>query len=418
MIKGSPTSALPRSLPRRLLISTGEVSGDLQGALLIEALRQQAERDGIELEISALGGERMRRAGATLLADTSAIGSIGLFESLPYILTTRQIQRQLQQHLRHHPPDLVVMIDYFAPNLGLGGFLRQQFPQTPTVYYIAPQEWVWSLSPRNTQRILAITDHLLAIFPAEATYYRQHGAKVTWVGHPLVDRVQTAPSRTQARQQLGIAPESLMIALIPVSRQQELRYILPVLLAAVQQIQAELPQAQFWLPVSLERYYQPLEQAFREAGLRVTLVPIYAPGAVSSQTVIVAADLVIAKSGTVNLETALLNVPQVVMYRVNPLTAWIAEHLLKFSAPFISPPNLVMMSQIVPEFLQQQAQPSAIATAALELLQQPARRLQMQEQYQQMQQQLGEPGACQRAASAILQLLPTTLSPEATRSNY
>jgi lipid-A-disaccharide synthase len=106
------------------------------------------------------------------------------------------------------------------------------------------------------------------------------------------------------------------------------------------------------------------------------------------------------------------------MYRVNPLTAWIAEHLLKFSAPFISPPNLVMMSQIVPEFLQQQAQPSAIATAALELLQQPARRLQMQEQYRQMQQQLGEPGACQRAASAILQLLPTTLSPEATRSNY
>ena len=398
--------------PRRLLISTGEVSGDLQGAMLIEALRQQAEAEGMVLEISAIGGERMRRAGATLLADTSAIGSIGLFETLPYIFTMRQIQRQVQQHLRQHPPDLVVMIDYFAPNLGLGRFLRQQFPKIPTVYYIAPQEWVWSLSPRNTQQILAITDRLLAIFPAEAAYYRQQGAKVSWVGHPLIDRVQTAPSRAQARQQLEIHPEALAIALVPVSRRQELRYVLPVILAAAHQIQAELPQAQFWLPVSLECYHQPIQQALRQVGLQAQLVRAYAAGEASSQTVIAAADLVIAKTGTVNLETALLNVPQVVMYRVNPLTAWIAQHLLKFSVPFASPPNLVMMEKIVPEFLQQQAQPQTIAAAALELLQQPHSRRKMQEHYQQMQQKLGEPGVCARAASAILECLQVVPSPD------
>lgn len=391
--------------PRRLLISTGEVSGDLQGALLIEALRQQAETEGIALEILAIGGERMRLAGATLLADTSAIGCIGLFETLPYLFTMRQIQRQVQQYLRQHPPDLVVMIDYFAPNLSLGRFLRQQFPKVPTVYYIAPQEWVWSLSPRNTQQILAVTDRLLAIFPAEAAYYRQHGAQVNWVGHPLLDWVQTAPSRNQARQRLGIDPEALAIALVPASRQQELRYVLPVILAAARQIQAELPQVQFWLPVSLECYHQPLERALRRAGVQAKLVPVYSPGMPSSQTVIAAADLVIAKTGTVNLETALLNVPQVVMYRVNPLTGWIAQHLLRFSVPFASPPNLVMMDKIVPEFLQQQAQPQAIAAAALELLQQPHSRLKMQQRYRQMQQQLGEPGVCIRAASAILQCL-------------
>ncbi len=399
----------------RLFISTGEVSGDLQGAMLIAALRQQAAATGLDLEILALGGERMRQAGATLLADTSAIGSIGLFESLPYIWASHQIQRRVQQFLRQQPPDLVVMIDYFAPNLSLGRFLRQQFPKLPTVYYIAPQEWVWSLSPRNTQQILAVTDQLLAIFPAEAAYYQQHGAQVNWVGHPLLDRLQAAPSRAQARQQLGIAPDAMAVALIPASRQQELRYILPVMLAAARQMQAKLPQLQFWLPVSLERYWQPIQQALRQAGLEAQLVPIYQAGQPSSQTVIAAADLVLAKSGTVNLETALLNVPQVVMYRVNPLTAWIAEHLLKFSTPFVSPPNLVMMESIVPEFLQRQAQPEAIAATALELLLQPERQLQMRNHYQQMQQRLGEPGVCARAAAAILQQLQA--SPAATAAH-
>ncbi len=399
----------------RLFISTGEVSGDLQGAMLIAALRQQAAATGLDLEILALGGERMRQAGATLLADTSAIGSIGLFESLPYIWASHQIQRRVQQFLRQQPPDLVVMIDYFAPNLSLGRFLRQQFPKLPTVYYIAPQEWVWSLSPRNTQQILAVTDQLLAIFPAEAAYYQQHGAQVNWVGHPLLDRLQAAPSRAQARQQLGIAPDAMAVALIPASRQQELRYILPVMLAAARQMQAKLPQLQFWLPVSLERYWQPIQQALRQAGLEAQLVPIYQAGQPSSQTVIAAADLVLAKSGTVNLETALLNVPQVVMYRVNPLTAWIAEHLLKFSTPFVSPPNLVMMESIVPEFLQRQAQPEAIAATALELLLQPERQLQMRNRYQQMQQRLGEPGVCARAAAAILQQLQA--SPAATAAH-
>ncbi len=385
-------------LKRRIFISTGEVSGDLQGALLIEALHRRAAALNLELEILALGGAQMVRAGATLLADTSAIGSIGLFETLPHVFSTLRIQQQVQQCLRQSPPDLVVMIDYFGPNLGIGRFVRRQLPQIPTVYYIAPQEWVWSISERNTKRILDITDRLLAIFPAEAAYYQAHGANVTWVGHPLVDRMQSAPRRLEARKTLGIADHDLTVALIPVSRPQELKYVLPVIFAAAQQIQAQLPQVRFWIPLALERYRTSIEQAIGQFGLQATLVS-------GSQAVIAAADLVIAKSGTVNLETALLEVPQVVMYRVNPITAWIAEHLLRFSVPFVSPPNLVMMQPIVPEFLQTRATPSVLAQAALKILQSPEIQQQMQVDYQTMRQKLGEPGVCNRAAEAILQLL-------------
>jgi lipid-A-disaccharide synthase len=393
-------SELDQGQPCRIFISTGEVSGDLQGALLVKALRRQANLLNLDLEILALGGAQMASAGAILLADTSAIGSIGLFETLPHVFSTLTIQQRVKRYLRQHPPDLVVMIDYFGPNLSIGRFVRHYFAQVPTVYYIAPQEWVWSVSQRNTRRILEITDRLLAIFPAEAAYYQERGGRVTWVGHPLVDRVESAPSRTVARTALGISSEQLAIALIPASRQQEIRYILPVMLAAAQQIQAQLPHLHFWIPLSLERYRKPLEQAIQQSGLQATLVTG------QSQTVIAAADLVIAKSGTVNLETALLDVPQVVMYRLNPVTAWVAEHLLKFAAPFISPPNLVLMQPLVPEFLQYQATPEAIAQTALELLQQPEKQQQMRLGYRQMRQKLGEAGVCDRAATAILQLLP------------
>jgi lipid-A-disaccharide synthase len=381
----------------RLFISTGEVSGDLQGALLVEALQRQA--GNTNLEILALGGSRMAAAGATLLADTSAIGSVGILESVPYIWSTYQIQRRVKAYLQQHPPDLVVMVDYFGPNLAIGSFVRKHLPTVPTVYYIAPQEWVWSLSPRNTKRILEISDRLLAIFPAEATYYQKQGGTVSWVGHPLVDRMQSAPSRQQARQQLGIAEDEMAIALIPASRRQELKYIMPAMFGAAQQIQARLPQVKFWIPLSLEIYRVAIEQAIQDYGLNATLIPG------QSQTVMAAADLALAKSGTANLEIALLDVPQVVMYRVSPLTAWIAQHLLKFDVPFVSPPNLVLMQMIVPELLQSQATPDRIAAESLDILLNASRRQTMLSQYAEMRQQLGDLGVCDRAAQEILQML-------------
>ncbi|NES94255.1 MAG: lipid-A-disaccharide synthase [Desertifilum sp. SIO1I2] len=379
----------------RIFISTGEVSGDLQGALLVEALKRQAQA----VEIMALGGTRMAEAGAQLLANTSGIGSVGLWESVPFLLPTLRIQQQVKQFLREQPPDLVVLIDYMGPNLGIGSFLRRHFPQIPIVYYIAPQAWVWSLSPKDTERIVKVTDRLLAIFPAEARYFEQHGAQVRWVGHPLIDRIGRFPSRTEARMRLGIDDQQQAIALIPASRRQELKYLMPPILKAAQQLQAQLPNAHFWIPLSLERYRPAIEKAIAQFQLKATLVAQQTP------EVLAAADLAITKSGTVNLELALLNVPQVVLYRVSPLTYWIGQRVFNFSIPFMSPPNLVQMQAIVPEFLQEQATPEAIFTSALDLLQNPQSREAMQVGYHKMRQALGEPGVCDRVAQEILQLI-------------
>jgi lipid-A-disaccharide synthase len=384
----------------RIFISTGEVSGDLQGSLLISALKRQAVAIGLELEIVALGGEKMVKAGAILLGNTSSIGSMGILEGLPYVLPTLQVQRQAIASLKRNPPDLVVLIDYMTPNLEIGTYMKQHLPDVPVVYYIAPQEWAWSLSLRRTNRIVGFTDKLLAIFPQEARYFREKGAKVSWVGHPLVDRMQDAPSREAARATLGIAPEEIAIALLPASRRQELKYLLPVIFQAAQTIQAKLPEVGFWIPLSLEVYRQPIEEAIKRYGLRATVI--------SGQQIEVfaAADLAISKSGTVNLELALLNVPQVVVYRLSRLTAWIARKILKGSITFASPPNLVVMKPIVPEFLQEQATVENITQAAMELLLNPSRREQTLLDYEEMRQSLGEVGVCDRAAQEILQMRP------------
>jgi lipid-A-disaccharide synthase len=386
---------------RRIFISTGEVSGDLQGALLVEALLRQAQVQGIDLEILALGGDRMAQAGAVLLGDTTAIGSVGLVESLPYVWPTLRVQQQAKRYLKQHPPDLVVMIDYMSPNIAIGNYVKRQLPQVPTAYYIAPQEWVWSLNARNTNQIVGFSNRILAIFPEEARYYQSKGAHVTWVGHPLVDRIQDAPDRQRARSQLGISPDQPIVTLIPASRRQELRYLLPVIAESAHRIQSQIPTVQFWVPLAFPDFQQPIEQALGRYGIQAQFVD-RKDGALA----IAAADLAITKSGTVNLELALMQIPQVVLYRVNSLTAWVAEHVLKFSIPFMSPPNLVMMREIVPEFLQYYATPEAISQAALELLQIPERRQQMLADYGQMRQALGETGVCDRAAQEILTLLP------------
>ncbi|MBW4549747.1 MAG: lipid-A-disaccharide synthase [Aphanocapsa sp. GSE-SYN-MK-11-07L] len=381
----------------RLFISTGEVSGDLQGALLIAALQRQAAQRGITLEILGLGGDRMAAAGAHLLSNTSGIGSVGLIEALGFIWPTLRLQRRTYRYLRQHPPDLVVLIDYLSGNVPLGSFIRRHF-DVPIIYYIAPQEWVWSISPRATQKIIELSDRLLAIFPEEARYYTAHGGNVAWVGHPLVDRMATAPDRQTARQQLGLLPDQVAIALFPASRQQEIKSLLPIIFAAARQIQDQLSQSYFYIPLALEKYRQPITAAIRAYGLQATLVedPLLA---------LAAADLAIAKSGTVNLEAALVNVPQVVIYRVNPIGLWLYQTFLKFKLQYASPVNLVEMQPIVPELLQDQATPDSIATVALELLLNPEARQQMQQGYQQMQQSLGEIGAVDRAAEAILECL-------------
>jgi lipid-A-disaccharide synthase len=401
----STDSPVTHSSPavRRLFIHTGEVSGDLQGGLLAQGLHRVAQEQGISLELWGMGGDRMAAAGVRLLGRTVEIGSIGVWESLPYVLPSLKLQRQAQQYLRQHPPDAVILLDYMGPNIALGKQLRRAHPQLPLFYYIAPQEWVWATNSRNTSAIVDFADQILAVFPGEANYYHQRGAKVTWVGHPLLDTLATKPQRSQARQHLGIPDDEITIVLLPASRRQELDYLLPPLLEAALQIQTAIPQVKFWLPVSQPDFEPLIQSALQGLDLSIQVTPE------SSAWPIAAADLALTKSGTVNLELALQRIPQVVFYRVSPVTAWIARHVLRFSIPFMSPPNLVLMEPIVPELLQEAASPDRIAQEALHLLQNPQARQQMLHHYDRVEKALGTPGVCDRAAEVIFQHLSSLL---------
>jgi len=384
---------------KRIFISTGEVSGDLQGSMLITALLKKARLDGIDLEIVALGGDRMEAAGAILLGNTIALSSIGLLEAVPYILPTLKMQRYAKQQLRENPPDLVILIDYIGANLGMGKFIRSQFPNCPIVYYIAPQEWVWSMNDKNTNEIVSITDRLLAIFPEEARYYKNQGASVTWVGHPLVDRLASAPSREAARKTLGIPPEEQSIVLSPASRKQELKFLMPTIFEAARTIQAQVPNAKFYIPLALDRYREAIEVAVKSYGLNARLI-----SREDTQMAIAAADLAITKSGTVNLELALLNIPQVAIYRISRFTAWAGRNLLKVKITFASPVNLVLMRTVVPELLQEEANVDRIVKESMALLSGPAREKVLHD-YQEVQRGLGSIGVCDRAAIEIFALL-------------
>ncbi|MDS3859324.1 lipid-A-disaccharide synthase [Thermosynechococcaceae cyanobacterium BACA0444] len=381
----------------KIFISTGEISGDLQGGLLVAALFDQAEARGWELEITGLGGQRMAAAGAKIIYDTRRISSIGFVEALRYVAPTIKFQALAKKQLQNNPPDLVIFIDYIAANLTLGNYIRQHLP-VPTVYYIAPQEWIWSHSPKTTQKLIEISDQMIAIFPEEERYYKKHGANITWVGHPLVDRVKNAPNRDQARQQLGLKADELAIVLFPVSRYQEIKSLLPLFLSAVKIIQAQLPQARFWLSLSLAQYRAEIAATVAEFGLEIPILE-------EPLLLIAAADLTLAKSGTVNLEIALMNVPQVVVYRINPFGLWLYQTFLKFDLDYVSPPNLIAMEPVVPELLQENATPDKIAATSLDILQNPQTKAQMLAGYDRVKHLAGEPGAVRRAAQSILNLL-------------
>ncbi|CAI8164116.1 MAG: Lipid-A-disaccharide synthase [Prochlorococcus marinus str. MIT 9215] len=388
----------------RLLISTGEVSGDLQGSLLIEALKREAERRGCPLELMALGGSRMQAAGAELLADTAPMGAIGIWEALPLVVPTLRLQARVDEVLQQRPPDGLVLIDYMGANVRLGRKLRQRLPELPIIYYIAPQEWAWRLGDGGTTKLLGFTDRILAIFPLEAEFYANRGAKVTWVGHPLIDALKQLPDRQQARQQLGLEPDQRLLVLLPASRPQELRYLMPTLAKAAALLQKRDPSLAVMVPAGLAKFEQPLQEALDAFGVRGKVIAAKDADALKPLLWSVA-DLALVKSGTVNVELALQGVPQVVGYRVSRVTAFVAKHLLRFRVDHISPVNLLLNERLLPELLQDEFTPEAIVELAIPLLENPQRRQEMLHGYERLRETLGAPGVTDRAAAAIFDLV-------------
>ena len=378
-----------------IFISTGEVSGDLQGAILVKALKKQAAIANIELKITALGGDRMKQEGVTLLGDTTSIGSVGLLEALPFVIPTLKLQNITKKYLTDNIPDVLVLIDYAAPNIAIGRYVKKQLPQVPIVYYIAPQDWAVPMLG-NAAKLTQFVTKLLAVFPEEANYYHKKGIDTTWVGHPLLDRMANAPDKLTSRQLLNIAQEQTIITLLPASRHQEIKQMLPIIAEAASLIQQQIPNIHFLIPVSLTTYKEAIETTVERYQLSATILENKVLEAIS------AADLAITKSGTVNLEIALLNIPQVVLYKIHPLTAWLGRNLLKIKVPLMSPPNLIVDREIVPELQQESATADNIAQTALDLLSNRDRCQKIIAEYQKMRSLLGEIGVGERAATEIL----------------
>ena len=218
-------------------------------------------------------------------------------------------------------------------------------------------------------------------------------------------------TKAMARSELKIAEEAQVVTLMPASRKQELYYIMPVMFEAAAMMQAQQPKLRFLIPVSLPDFRDEIDLCAKSYGLNARLMD-----KVDGQRAIAAADVVINKSGTANLEVALMNVPQVVMYRLSLLTALIAKYIVRFTGEYVSPVNLMENKSIVPEFLQWHATPEAISEAALELLLDKEKRKTMMAGYAEMRQAMGEVGVCDRAANEILDMLPPATSSRAQTS--
>ena len=299
-------------------------------------------------------------------------------------------------------PDVVVLIDYLGPNLTIGSFLKENFPDIPVIWYIAPQFWVWTPMEQNVNQLVSVTDRLLAIFPEEAKFYEEKGVSSTYVGHPLVEKFTDNLSRDEARSRIGLKSDERAIALIPASRKQELKYLLPVMLETAQEVQNQVEKVKFFLPVSLPQYRPQIESMINKSGLDITLYDG------DSLELFPALDLAITKSGTVNLELALLKIPQVVIYKVNPFTIWVGRTFLKFSIPHMSMANLVLMENIVPELLQEEATVSNIVQESLDLLLNGDRQKLLQTNYQRIIDSLNQYNpdisATQRVAQEIINI--------------
>ncbi len=369
-----------------------------------EALKTNAEKRKIELDIIALGGKRMREAGAQLISNTSSIGAIGFLEALPYVLPTLNAQSKLDNYLNCSPPDAVVLIDYMGPNIRLGLKVKNKFPNVPIIYYIAPQEWAWRLGDSGTTDLISFTDKILAIFEEEAKFYSNKGGNVKFVGHPMLDFFRNNPTREESFEKLGLTSDQKLMLIIPASRKQELKYILPTFLKVAKLIQEKDPSIIVLIPSGLKEFDEILNNALHEYGVsgRIILsdkVDDIKPFLFS------AAHLALAKSGTINMELALNSIPQIVGYKVSRVTAFFARYLLRFNVKYISPVNLLLNKMLIPEFIQEDFKVEKIFDEALKIIEDKSTREDITIGYKKLKDKLGKPGVTDRAAKDILDLL-------------
>ena len=371
------------------MLSCGEPSGDLYaGALASEILKLEPGA-----LITGFGGARMQAAGARLVRDFRGLSVTGLTEVLRLIPRSWQTYRALVRAAEADPPDVFVPIDFVDFNAFLARALHRR--GVPVVYYISPQLWAWR--PGRIKTVKRVAERMLVIFPFEVPFYEQAGVPVTFVGHPLLELTPPPAPRDAFLRAHGLDPSKPVVALLPGSRGNELREILPGLVGAAGLIAAQVPAAQFVVaraPHLHDALFAPL------GNWPAAATPVVIEGA--TDDVLASADVAVLASGTVTVQAALHACPMVVVYRLAPMTYRLGKPLVQVDTYAMV--NLVAGRRVVPELIQDDFTPAATARHALAVLTDPAFAARVRGELAAVRASLGTAGASRRAAEAILEI--------------
>ena len=371
----------------RILISAGEASGDIHAAAVTAAIKKIDS----SAEVFGMGGDALRNAGGEVLFDIKDHGVMGFVEVLKKLPDLFKLRDDFEKVMDERKPDCLITVDYPGFNMKLAKLAHDK--GIPVVSYIAPSAWAWHKS--RAKKVAKIVDKVACIFPFEYDVYKEAGAHVEFVGHPLVDIVKPSMTKEEAMAFAGKEEGKKLILLMPGSRLMEIEKMLPTLLEAAKIIKKQLPEVSFVMPRAGTIPISLLEEKIQASGLDVKITEG------NNYDLFSVADLALATSGTVTLEAALCGLGSVIVYKTNPVTYFIAKLLVNI--PHIGLPNIVAAKSVVPELIQNDFTPAKVAQEALALLE-SERNLKMKEDLAYVKERLGKPGAVGRVAELVLKI--------------
>ncbi|MFO1329266.1 MAG: lipid-A-disaccharide synthase [Rubrivivax sp.] len=373
----------------RMGLVAGEASGDLLASLLLAALKRRWSA----LQAAGIGGPMMAAQGFEAWWPSDKLAVRGYVEVLRHYREIAGIRRALCDRLLAQRPQVFIGVD--APDFNLGLEQRLRTAGLRTVHFVCPSIWAWRGG--RVKALAAACDHVLCLFPFEPELLKAHGVAATYVGHPLADTIPLQTSRTAARAALGLDADAPLVAILPGSRRSEIAYNGAVFLQAAVRMHSRRPELRFVLPLApgLRALVEPLVAAHAPA-LPLVLVDGQSHEALS------ACNVTLIASGTATLEAALLRRPMVIGYRIHPLTYVLMKRMAY--QPWVGLPNILCRDFVVPELLQADCTPAALAEATLAWLTQPQRVQALQQRFEDLHHQLRQDTA-QRATDAIAQVV-------------
>jgi lipid-A-disaccharide synthase len=377
------------AISKHIMIVAGETSGDLHGGKLVKAMH----RIDPGLRFYGVGGKNLKEAGVALIADSSDMAVVGLTEVFSRLGTIIRVMRHLKASIRESRPDLVILIDYPDFNLSLAKTAKKN--GIKVFYYISPQVWAWRKG--RIGEIKKNVDKMAVILPFEASLYHAAGVDATFVGHPLLDEVKTKYSREETIRRLGLQSGVTTVGILPGSRQAEIIKHLPEMIKAAQIIERKISPVQFVMPLVETSDTASVSNIIRQFPVKVRIVrdAVY--------DVIHCTDIVMVASGTATLETALMETPMVIIYKLSAPSYYIGKMIINID--HIGLVNIIAGRTVVPELIQDDANAERIATEIINILTNRERLLEIKSQLSEIRSKLGSPGAAERAARLAYDML-------------